>query len=121
MTIVTYGAMAEIVVEAMEKIFEEEEFLIECVVPSQLAPLRIDPILKSVQRTGRLLVVEEGTGPWGFGTQVVSSIVECFKDRFVPCRRVASCHLPIPNARSAEEQVLPNVMKVMEAIRNFAV
>ena len=121
MTIVTYGAMTEIVVEAMEKIFEEEELLIECVVPSQLAPLRIDPIQKSVQRTGRLLVVEEGTGPWGFGTQVVSSIVECFKDRFVPCGRVASCHLPIPNARSAEEQVLPNVMKVMEAIRNFAV
>ncbi len=118
-TVVTYGAMTEIVEAAMATAFEEDEVLAEYVVPSQLAPLRVDPILDSVRRTGRLLVVEEGTAPWGFGAEVVARISEALADRPLRSARVAAHHLPIPNARPAEEHVLPDAARIVRAIRTL--
>ena len=120
-TIVTYGAMTEIVEEAMRRSFDTDEILVEYVVPSQLAPLRIEPILESVLRTGRLLVAEEGTGPWGFGSEVIARVAEELGSRTFRGKRVAAYHLPIPNARPAEERVLPDVDRVVDALRNLVV
>jgi 2-oxoisovalerate dehydrogenase E1 component len=119
LTIVTYGAMTEIVEEAMAASFDEDEVLADYIVPSQLAPLRIEAIIDSVQHTGRLLVVEEGTAPWGFGAEVVARISEALGDQPLQSRRVGAYQLPIPNARSAEECVLPGVERVVQAIRGL--
>lgn len=119
LTVVAYGAMTEIVEEAIQVSFDEDEILAEYVVPSQLAPLRIDPILQSVRRTGRLLVAEEGTVPWGFGAEVIARMTEELRDRPVRSARVGAFHLPIPNARPAEEQVLPDVRRVVSAMREL--
>ena len=118
-TVVTYGAMTEIVEAAMATAFDEDEVLAEYIVPSQLAPLRLEPILDSVRRTGRLLVVEEGTAPWGFGAEVVAGVAEALRDRPARSARVAAHHLPIPNARPAEEGVLPDVDRVVRALREL--
>ena len=118
-TVVTYGAMTEIVEAALVVAFDEDEVLAEYVVPSQLAPLRLDPILDSVRRTGRLLVVEEGTAPWGFGAEVVAGVTEALGPRPPRCARVAAHHLPIPNARPAEDEVLPDVGRVVRALRGL--
>lgn len=119
LTIVTYGAMTEIVEQAMAESFAEDELVAEYVVPSCVAPLRIDAILKSVERTGRLLVVEEGTAPWGFGAEVVARVAESMTTRAVRCARVGARHLPIPNARPAEDQLLPDVSRILDAMRNL--
>jgi len=116
-TLVTYGAMTEAVEAAMVRSFEEDEVLAEYLVPSQLAPLRLAPILDSVRRTGRLVVVEEGTGPWGFGAEVVARVAEALGDGLRRSARVAAQHLPIPNARPAEDVVLPDAERVVAAIR----
>ena len=116
-TVVTYGAMTEIAEEAITVGFDEDEVVAEYVVPSQLAPLRIEPILDSVRRTGRLLVVEEGTAPWGFGAELITRVVEAMQDRAPRCARVAAHHLPIPNARPAEDLVLPDAARIVAAMR----
>lgn len=116
-TVVTYGAMTDIVEEAITIGFEEDEVVAEYVVPSQLAPLRLAPILDSVRRTGRLLVVEEGTAPWGFGAELVTRVVEALQQRGPRCARVAAHHLPIPNARPAEDLVLPDAARIVAAMR----
>ncbi len=113
-TVVTYGAMTDIVEDAILRSFEEDEVICEYLVPAQLSPLRLEPIADSVRRTGRLLVVEEGTGPWGFGSELVARISEEVPSTRV--RRVAARHLPIPNARSAEAQMLPNIGQIVQAI-----
>ena len=113
-TVVTYGAMTDMVEDAILQSFEEDEVICEYLVPAQLSPLRLEPIADSVRRTGRLLVVEEGTGPWGFGSELVARISE-----EVPATRVgrvAARQLPIPNARSAEDQMLPNIDQIVQAI-----
>jgi 2-oxoisovalerate dehydrogenase E1 component len=118
-TVVTYGALTEIVEEAMERSFDAEEILVEYLVPAQLAPLRVAPIVDSVRRTGRLVVVEEGTTPWGFGAEVVARVSEALRERPPRVARVGAHHLPIPSARPAEEIVLPDAARVFEAIRSL--
>ena len=117
LTIVTYGAMTEVVEEAMTESFAGDEIVAEYVVPSALAPLQLDPVLESVRRTGRLLIVEEGTAPWGFGAEVVARVAEDNSMRSVRYARVGARHLPIPSARPAEDQVLPQVKRIVAEMR----
>lgn len=116
-TVVTYGAMTDMIEEAILRSFEENEIICEYVVPAQLSPLQIEPIADSVRRTHRLLVVEEGTGPWGFGSELVARISE--EEPGTRVARVAADHLPIPNARSAEDQMLPDIDQIIQGIRNL--
>jgi len=118
-TVVAYGAMADIAEEAVQQSFDIDEILCEFIVPSQLAPLRIAPIVESVRRTGRLLVAEEGTVPWGFGAEVIARVVEEMTDQSVRAVRVGAYPLPVPNARPAEEQVLPDVDRLVTALREL--
>lgn len=119
LTIVTYGEMTEVVEEAMTRLFDEDEALAEYAVVAQLAPLRIEPILESVCRTGRLLVVEEGTAPWGFGAEVLARTTEALGRELRACARVAAAHLPIPNARPMEDAVLPDAERVLTGARRM--
>ena len=119
LTVVAYGAMTEVAEEAMAAGFDRDEIVAEYVVPSQLAPLRIEPIADSVRRTGRLLVVEEGTTPWGFGAEVTARVAECLGGALRASGRVGAYHLPIPNARPAEDAVLPSVDRVVDAMRRL--
>jgi 2-oxoisovalerate dehydrogenase E1 component len=118
-TVVTYGAMTEPVERAMQVSFEADEVLAEYVIPSQLAPLRVEAIVDSVRRTGRLVVVEEGTTPWGFGAELAARVVEALRDRPPRVARVGAHHLPIPGARPAEDAVLPDVERIVEAVRRI--
>jgi 2-oxoisovalerate dehydrogenase E1 component len=117
LTVVTYGAMTELTESAMGAVFDADEIAAEYIVPAQLAPLRAEPIVDSVRRTGRLVVVEEGTAPWGFGAEVVARVSEALGARPPRCMRVAAHHLPIPNARPAEESVLPDAQRIIDALR----
>ena len=65
----------------------------------------------------RLVVAEEGTAPWGFGAEVVARVSEELAGSPLRSVRVGAHNLPIPGARPAEELVLPNVERVVEAIR----
>jgi len=116
-TLVTYGEMTEVAEEAIAQIFDEDELLAEYVVPAQLAPLRLDAILESVRRTRRLVVLEEGTEPWGFGAEVVARVAEELGAQLLGCARVGAYHLPIPNARPMEDAVLPDAARVIAAVR----
>ncbi len=118
-TIVTYGEMTEVVEDALTVLFDEDEMLAEYLVVAQLAPLRIEPIVESVRRTGRLLIVEEGTEPWGFGAEVIAKVTELLVDKPPRCARVAALHLPIPNARPMEDAVLPDSARVVAGARRL--
>jgi 2-oxoisovalerate dehydrogenase E1 component len=119
LTVVTYGEMTEIAEEAMARLFDEDEVLPEYVVVAQLAPLGIEPILESARRTGRLLVVEEGTEPWGFGAEVLARASEALGPELRACARVAAIHIPIPNARPMEDAMLPDADRVLAAARRL--
>jgi pyruvate/2-oxoglutarate/acetoin dehydrogenase E1 component len=109
LTLAAYGYAAELALQAMQTLAFEHEVFCELVTPSQLAPFDNTPLVESVRRTGRLLVVEEGARTLGWGAEVLACCAEALGPRLRRAGRLAARDLPIPAAESLEEAVLPGV------------
>ena len=119
LTLAAYGYMAELAREAMFKLAYEEEIFAELVVPTQLSPFEIEPIVASARRTGRLLAVEEGTFTLGWGAEIVARSAEALGPGLKIARRLAAREQPIPAARTLEETALPGVEEIVEMARKM--
>lgn len=110
-TVVTYGRMVDLALQAAAILAEEDVFC-EVVDLRTLKPLDVETLFGSVRRTGRLVFVEEGTG--GIGAEVCARVAEhCLpylKGRPV---RVAARDVPIPSAGPLEERVIPQVSDII--------
>jgi len=83
-----------------------------------LVPLDMATVLASVDRTSRLLIVEENPYQGGWGGTVASIVAdEGFELLDAPVRRVAAASVPLPFADALEQQVIPTVDSVAAAIR----
>jgi len=116
-TIVTYGGMTPVVLEAATELILEHEIFCDVVVLSQLLPMELDPVFDSVVRTGALVTAEEGTLTGGFGAEIAARVTElAWGDLRQPVRRVAARDGIIPSARPLEDAMLPSVADVMDAV-----
>ena len=112
-TLVTYGGMLGLTLEAAMRLRKEEELACEVVIAHQLSPIEIDPIADSVKRTRRIVVIEEGVMQWGWGAEVLGQISAIRLE--APPQRVGSKPTPIPAARTLEDAVLPQVDDIIRA------
>jgi pyruvate/2-oxoglutarate/acetoin dehydrogenase E1 component len=120
-TIVTYGGMVPVVLEAATELILEHEIFCEVVALSQLLPMELDPVLESVARTGALVTAEEGTRTGGFGAEIAARAQElAWSDLRGPVQRVAARDGIIPSARPLEDAMLPGVEDVVEAVMALA-
>ena len=114
-TIVCYGGMLIDVERAVERLFNEYEIVAEVLCPIELYPLRIKAILQSVERTRRLLVVEEGQLFSGFGAELLALVQEKAPGMLSRARRLGPLARPIPSSKEAELRVLPSTELVVNA------
>jgi pyruvate/2-oxoglutarate/acetoin dehydrogenase E1 component len=116
-TIVTYGGMVPVVLEAATELILEHEIFCEVVALSQLLPMELEPVLESVARSGALVTAEEGTLTGGFGAEIAARVQEAaWSDLRRPVQRVAARDGIIPSARPLEDAMLPGAAGVVEAI-----
>jgi pyruvate/2-oxoglutarate/acetoin dehydrogenase E1 component len=121
-TIVTYGDMLPIVLEAAVRLIIEDELFTEVVCLSRLLPLDLEPVLESVARTGSLVTVEEGTLTGGVGAEIAARVQsEAWDDLRRPVERIAARDGIIPAAPTLEEAVLPGVDDVVSAVRALGI
>ncbi len=101
-TIVTYGGMLPIALEAARELILEHEVFTEVVALGQLLPLDLEPVLESVGRTGSLVTLEEGTLTAGVGSEIAARVqAEAWDDLRGPVRRVAARDGIVPAARGS--------------------
>jgi acetoin:2,6-dichlorophenolindophenol oxidoreductase subunit beta len=86
-----------------------------------LVPLDATTVLASVERTNRLLVVEENPYQGGWGATVAAIVAdEGYEMLDAPVRRVAAECVPLPFADALEDIVIPTVDKVVTAVQRLA-
>ncbi len=121
-TLVTYGMMLHHSLQAAETVQAEDGVSVEVIDLRTISPLDKQTFLKSVEKTGKALVVYEDNLTGGFGAEVAAIIAqEGFEFLDGPVTRVASPDVPIsPYASVLEEFVLPNPEKIAKAIRELA-
>jgi len=83
-----------------------------------LVPLDEEAILRSVAKTGRLVVVDEDYERCGFSAEVSAVVAEKgFHNLKAPVARVANPNVPLPFNKKLEQHVLPDVDKIVRAIK----
>ena len=120
LTVVATSIMVNRALEAAE-ILAQEGIELEIIDPRTLNPLDEAPIVASVKKTGKALVVHEAVQTGGFGGELVSRIVasEAFGYLDAPVRRLAGLDIPIPYNRTLEQNAVPQVDKIVEEARKL--
>ena len=116
-TIVTAGRPVHFALEAAEAL-EKDGIDIEVVDVRTWRPLDIETIVKSVQKTGACVVVDQSWPFASVGSEVVAQIHErCFDDLDGPVLRVHNDDIAAPYNRNREQDMLPNARKITEAVK----
>ena len=118
-TVVALALMVHHSLKASE-ILAKEGISVELIDPRTVAPLDIETILKSVRKTGRLLIVDETFAPFGLGAEIAARIADTgFDDLDAPIRRLNGVHTPTPYSPPLEKAVVPDVDAIVKAIREL--
>jgi pyruvate/2-oxoglutarate/acetoin dehydrogenase E1 component len=118
-TVVAVARMVHIALEAAETL-ANEGISVEVIDPRTIAPLDRETIVKSVQKTGRLAIVDEAQAMCGFSGEVIALACEAALDSMdAPPRRICTLHAPNPFSPALEDQMLPTPAKVAHEIRQM--
>jgi pyruvate dehydrogenase E1 component beta subunit len=120
LTLIATSNMVPRALEAAQRL-AGEGIEIEVIDPRTLSPLDDEPIIASVKKTGRALVVHEAVKTGGFGGEIVSRIVEseAFDYLEAPVRRLAGLDIPIPYNRTLEAYAVPQVENIVTEARKL--
>ncbi|HEY3305208.1 MAG TPA: alpha-ketoacid dehydrogenase subunit beta [Candidatus Binatia bacterium] len=112
LTIVTCGGMVLKVDEAAERL-KEKGIAAEIIDLRSLAPLDKETILKSVAKTKRAIIVDEGPIVGGLTAELAATIQEnLFSDLKAPVIRVGAAFIPPPHSGPLVEAMVPNVERI---------
>ncbi len=118
-TVVALALMVHHALRAAE-VLAAEGIEVEVIDPRTIAPLDLASILASVERTGRLLVVDEDFGPYGFATDVAGRVASAAFDALdAPVQVVTGAHSPTPYSPPLEALVTPNPQTIAQAVRDL--
>jgi 2-oxoisovalerate dehydrogenase E1 component len=93
---------------------------VEVIDPRTVAPLHADTIIRSMAKTGRLLIADETFGPFGLGAEVAAVVADrAFDHLDAPIRRLNGAHTPTPYSPPLEAAVVPDTAAVVRAIRDL--
>ena len=119
-TIVSYSKMLQASLQAADRL-AEEGIEAEVIDLRTLRPLDIRPIIESVTKTNRLVVVEEGWRAYGIGAEIASRVTELAFDHLdAPVRRVAQADVPLPYNQRLEQMALPQVEDIVHAVKHVS-
>ncbi len=114
LTIITWGAMVERCLEASQ---EHDE--IEILDLRTIQPWDKNAVLRSVEKTGRCIIVHEDNMTAGFGAEIAAVIAkEAFFYLDAPVERLAMPNIPVPHNLGLLQAVVPSVETIKQAIHD---
>jgi pyruvate dehydrogenase E1 component beta subunit len=114
-TLIGYGASMKTALRAAETAAVEGTS-IEVIDARSIAPLDIEVMAKSLEKTGRVVVVQESPHTASIGSEIISELTQrCFYSLKAPGLRVSGYHVPYPPTR-IEEDYRPTVDRILDAV-----
>lgn len=119
-TIVAYSRMVHVALEASSNLEKEDGVSVEIIDPRTLKPFDINAVVKSVEKTGRLIIVEEDCRTCGVGAEIAASVGErAFYSLDAPILRVAGADVPMPYSKRLEQSAIPHEEDVIHAVKKI--
>lgn len=119
LTVVGFGTAILKATKALD-ILKEEGINIELIDLRSLRPLDLDPVIASVKRTGKLLIVDEFTETYGITGEIAFQIGQaCFSDLKMPVQRYTLPDTIIPAAPPLEDWVFLSPQKIADRVKEI--
>ncbi len=119
LTLITHGRMVNLCKEAASEM-AKEGISIELIDLRTIKPLDTPCLIKSVKKTHRCLVVEEGHYFAGIAAEIGYELMEfCFTDLDAPIGRLCQRENPMPYSKPLEAETLPNLTRLYAAIKKI--
>ncbi len=119
---VTIVAIGRMVQKAQEAAAELQKAGVQCEIidPRTTSPLDTDTILESVEKTGRLIVVDESHPRCSMASDIAGLVAEnAFDSLKAPIRQITGPHSPVPFSDSLEELYIPSAAKIVAAAKSL--
>src|SRR6059036_1677157 len=121
LSIVTYGATLWKSLEAAEQLSKDDGLSVEVLDLRTLLPMDDAAIMRTVQKTNKVLIVHEDTRTGGVAGEIAARINEqAFEWLDAPIMRVTAHDVPLPYAPTLEDFVLPQTEDIVKAARWLA-
>jgi 2-oxoisovalerate dehydrogenase E1 component len=118
-TVVALALMVHKTLQACGQL-ADEGIDVELIDPRTVSPLDTDTIVRSVAKTGRLLIVDEDFAHCGIGAEIAARLAdEGFDELDAPIRRLNGKFSPTPYSPALEAAVVPNAETIAQAIRDL--
>jgi pyruvate dehydrogenase E1 component subunit beta len=115
-TIVAILRMVEVALQAAKTLSEEHGVEAEVIDPRTLRPLDLDTIVKSVEKTNRVAIVEEGWPHGGVGANLAALIQgQAFDYLDAPVERVTGADVHMPYSKRMEQAAIPHAENIVSA------
>ena len=115
LTIVAIGKMVHHALQAAEELQKQSKSA-EVIDPRTLSPFDEQTVLNSVEKTGRLVIVDESHPRCNMATDIAALVADKGFDFLnAPIKTVSSPHTPVPFSPTLEDHYLPNAAKVTAA------
>lgn len=119
LTIVAIGKMVHVAEEAANEL-AKQGVETEIIDPRTLSPLDEDTILQSVDKTGRLIIIDEANPRCNAATDISAMVVDKgFDSLDAPIKMVTAPHAPVPFARNLESLYIPNTNAVVQTAKEM--
>jgi len=119
---ITIVALGRMVQKAQEAAAELQKAGIHCEIidPRTTSPLDTDTILESVEKTGRLIVVDESHPRCSMASDIAGLVAErAFASLKAPIRQITGPHAPVPFSDALEELYIPSAAKIVAAAKSL--
>jgi len=119
-TIIAIGTMLRPALAAAQEL-ESQGISAEVLDPRTLVPLDEEAILRSVGKTGRVVIVDEGRDRASAASHIAAVIAdEAFESLQAPVKRVTVPNVAMPYAPNAEARVFPSEEHIVKAVTSIA-
>jgi 2-oxoisovalerate dehydrogenase E1 component len=119
-TLVSYSRMVHDCMAAAEQVCADG-ISVEVIDLRTIAPLDVDTVLRSLAKTNRLVIAHEAVTGFGVGAEIAATAArEGFWTLDAPVIRVGAAATPAPYAPSLEREWLPDVARIVAAVRESA-
>lgn len=113
-TIVTFSICVKYALEAAEILKNQHNISAEVIDLRTIKPLDFETIKSSIQKTNKLITVEEGFPSSNVGAEISARIMEdAFDTLDAPIVRIAAKDVPLPYAKNLEKLALPQVSDII--------
>jgi pyruvate dehydrogenase E1 component beta subunit len=117
---VTIVALSRLVAEALvaAERLSSEGVEAEVIDPRTLVPLDLETIVRSVEKTNRLVIAHEAVEHGGFGAEILAEVqAVAFDELDAPIERVGAPFTPVPLSPPLEDAYIPGADDVVSAVR----